>query len=57
MPDLPARYTVIEIATGADHGALETVQEVAGALACAKLSLDDVEILTDAAPMAAFAGR
>ncbi len=54
MPDLRPRYTVIEIATGIDHGSWETVQEVAGALACAKLTLDDVEIITDAAPMAAF---
>ena len=58
MPDLPTRYTVIEIATGTDHGTWETPMEVAVALAFAKLSLDDVEILTDAAPMtAAFAGR
>ena len=54
MPDLPSLYTVIEIATGTDHGTWETMQEVAGALAYAKLTLDDVEIVTDAAPMAAF---
>ncbi|MCY3671941.1 MAG: hypothetical protein OXH14_12815, partial [Alphaproteobacteria bacterium] len=57
MPDLPTRYTVIETATGTDHGTWETPMEVAGALAFAKLSLDDVEIIADAAPMAAFAGR
>ncbi len=56
MPDLPSRYTVIEIATGIDHGTWETPMEVAGALAYAKLTLDDVEIVADAAPMA-FAGR
>ena len=54
MPDLPSRYTVIEIATGTDHGTWETLQEVAGALAYAKLTLEDVEIVTDDAPMAAF---
>ena len=57
MPDLPARYTVIEIATGTDHGTWETPMEVAAALAFAKLSFDEVEILTDAAPMSAFAGH
>lgn len=57
MPDLPARYTVIEIATGTDHGTWETPMEVAGALAFAKLTLDEVEITTDAAIMTAFAGR
>lgn len=54
IPDLPSRYTVIEIATGTDHGTWETLQEVAGALAYAKLTLDDVEIVTDVAPMVAF---
>ena len=53
MPDLPTRYTVIEIATGIDHGTWETPMEVAGALAFAKLTIDDVEIITDDAPMAA----
>ena len=57
MPDLPTQYTVIEIATRVDHGTWDTLMEVAAALAFAKLSLDDVEIITDASPMAAFAGR
>ena len=57
MPDLPTRYTVIEIATGTDHGTWETPMEVAAALAFAKLLFDEVEIVIDAAPMAAFAGR
>lgn len=56
MPDLPTRYTVIEIANGTDHGTWETPMEVAGALAFAKLSLDEVEILTDGAAVAAFPG-
>ena len=57
MPDLPTQYTVIGIADGTDHGTWETPMEVAAALAYAKLSLDDVEIVTDAGPMRAFAGR
>ena len=52
VPDLPPRDTVIEI--GTDHGTWDNPQEVAGALAYATLTLDDVELLTDAAPMAAF---
>ena len=55
MPNLPNRYTVIEIASDTDHGTWDSIAEVAAALAYAKLSLDDVEIITDAAPMAAFA--
>ena len=47
-------YTVIEIATGTDHGTWDTLAEVAAAIAYAKLTLDDVEIITDTAPMAAF---
>ena len=54
MPDLPTQYTVIEIATGTDHGTWDTLAEVAAALAYARLSPDDVEIITDAAPMARF---
>ena len=52
MPELPAQYTVIELATGADHGTWDSVAEVAAALAYAKLSLEDVEIVTDHSPTA-----
>lgn len=56
MSTVRTRYTVIEIATGTDRGTWDTPMEVAGALAYAKLSFDEVEILIDAAPMAALAG-
>ena len=47
FPTLPPRYTVIEIATRADHGTWENWAEVAACLAFARLSPGEVEILTD----------
>ena len=54
IPLWPARYTVIEIATGEDHGTFESLAEVAACLAFARLSFDQVEVLGDVSPMAAF---
>ena len=54
IPVWPARYTVIELATGIDHGTFESDTEVAACLAFAKLGPDDVEIVSDASPMARF---
>ena len=54
IPLWPARYTVIEIATGEDHGTFESMAEVAACLAFARLSFDQVEVLGDVSPMAAF---
>ena len=54
IPLWPARYTVIEIATGEDHGTFESLAEVAACLAFARLSLDQVEVLGDVSPMATF---
>ena len=47
LPVLPPRITVIEIATGANHGTWENWAEAAACLAFARLSPDEVEILTD----------
>ena len=47
LPVLAPRYTVIEIATEADHGTWENWAEVAACLAFARLSPAEVEILTD----------
>ena len=55
MPALPACYTVIELATGEDHGTFDSVAEVAACLAFAKLGPDDVEIVSDVQPIASFA--
>ena len=52
IPPLPTRYTVTELATGTDHGTWDSMAEVAAALAYAKLTLDDVEIVTDHSPTA-----
>ena len=55
LPLWPARYTVIEIATGEEHGTFESPSEVAACLAFAKLSIDQVEVLGDVSPMQRFA--
>ena len=56
LPILPPRYTVIEIATGADHGTWDSMAEVAMSLAFARLSREDVEVISDVSPMAALIG-
>ena len=56
LPILPPRYTVIEIATGADHGTWDSMAEVAMSLAFARLSREDVEVISDVSPVAALIG-
>ncbi len=56
LPILPPRYTVIEIATGADHGTWDSMAEVAMCLAFARLSREDVEVISDVSPMATLIG-
>ena len=57
LPILPPRYTVIESATGEDHGTWDSWEEVAMCLAFARLSHDQVEIIiSDTSPMASFTG-
>ena len=56
LPILPPRYTVIEIATDEDHGTWDNWEEVAMCLAFARLSHDQVEIVSDTSPMATFTG-
>ncbi len=48
-------WTVIETATGREHGPFDSEADVALCLAFAKLSHDEVEIVADASPMARFA--
>ena len=57
LPILPPRYTVIETATGEDHGTWDSWEEVAMCLAFARLSHDQVEIVSDTSPMASFTGQ
>ena len=54
LPVSAARFTVIEIDTGVDHGTYDSPAEVAACLAFAKLGPDDVEIVPDVSPMAAL---
>ena len=57
LPILPPRYTVIETATGEDHGTWDSWEEVAMCLAFARLSRDLVEIISDTSLMATFTGQ
>ena len=56
MPVFPARYTVVELETGAEHGPLDSWEEVAMCLAFAKLSREEVEVVTDAPCLSNLAG-
>ncbi len=47
LPLYPPRYTVVELATGVEHGPLDSWEEVAMCLAFAKLSREEVEIVSD----------
>lgn len=51
LPVYPPSFTVIERATGTDHGCYDSWEDVAIALAFARLSLDDVDVLIDQSPM------
>ena len=51
LPVYPPSFTVVERATGIDHGTWESWEEVAIALSFARLSLEDVDVLIDHAPM------
>ena len=51
LPVYPPSFTVIERATGTDHGCFDSWEDVAIALAFARLTLDDVDVLIDQSPM------
>ena len=52
IPIWDPRYTVIELATGREHGPFDSEADVSLCLAFAKLSRDQVEVLSDISPMA-----
>ena len=54
IPIWDPSWTVIEIATGEDLGTYDSEMEVAACLAFAKLSREEVEVISDASPMATF---
>ena len=47
----PPTFTVVERGTDIQHGMFDTWEEVAIALSFARLSLEDVDVLIDHAPM------
>ena len=51
LPVYPPSFTVVERTTGTDHGTWDSWEEVAIALSFARLSLEDVDVLIDHAPM------
>ncbi len=52
IPVHPTRYTVVELATGEEHGPLDSWEEVAMCLAFEKLSREEVEVIEDNCMMA-----
>ncbi len=54
MPIHPPRYTVVELATGEEHGPWDSWEEVAMCLAFERLSRHEVEIIEDASLMARY---
>ena len=55
MPLFPPRFTIVELATGEEHGPLDSWEEVAMCLAFAKLSRDQVEVVVDEPIMSSLA--
>ena len=51
LPLYPPRYTVVEIATGEEHGPWDSWEEVAMCLAFEKLSREEIEVVSDASPL------
>ena len=56
MPVFPPRYTIVELATGLEHGPLDSWEEVAMCIAFKKLSREEVEIIEDAPVISRLAG-
>ena len=56
MPVYPPRYIVVELATGIEHGPLDSWEEVAMCLAFSKLSRDEVEVVEDSPVTATLTG-
>ena len=54
LPIWEPSYTVVEIATGDELGTWDSLEEVTLCLAFARLSEQDVEVISDASPMATF---
>ena len=55
MPLYPPQYTVVALETGEDLGTWDSWEDVALCLAFSRLSLDQVSVITDQSPVAAWA--
>ena len=55
LPRYPPNYTLIEPATGEDHGTYDSEAEVSMCLAFAKLSRDEVEVVAGEPVLASIA--
>ena len=51
MPVFEPSFIVVEQATGREHGLFDDPADMALCLAFAKLSRDEVEVISDACPM------
>ena len=56
LPIYPPLLTVVEIATEENHGTFDSWEEVAMCLAFARLSIEEVEIISDQSPMTTCTG-
>ena len=54
IPVWDPQFTVIELAAGEDYGTYDSEAEVAACLAFAKLSWEQVEVISDISPMASM---
>ena len=54
LPVYPPSFTVVERGTDIEHGVFDTWEDVAIALSFARLSLEDVDVRIDHAPMHAI---
>ena len=56
MPVFAPRYTVVELETGAEHGPLDSWEEVAMCLAFKRLSRDEIEVVEESSWMTTLTG-
>ena len=56
MPVFPARYTIVELETGIEHGPFDSWAEVAMCLAFKRLSRDEIEVVGESSWMTTLTG-
>ena len=55
MPVYDAQFTVVDLDTGDEHGPFDSFEDVALAMAFARLAPERVEVITDAPAIASIA--